>query len=60
MSQESVKFIKKSIEDGDVIPVRSETDFRVAMKHIGHGEVIKFLLAPKSGDIFGMLIISIL
>jgi hypothetical protein len=42
-------------KEGDVIRVRSELEFRVAMKQIRNEEVIKFVLAPKGRDAFDML-----
>ena len=41
--------IWKDVE-GDMIPIRMEQDFRVAMKHIGQGQVVKFILAPKGSE----------
>ena len=36
--------------EGDMIPVINEQDFRLAMKHIGQGQVAKFTLVPKDTE----------
>ena len=40
-------------QESDVIPIKTEKDLRVAMKHIGQGQVVKFIFAPKGTDIKG-------
>ena len=45
--------------EGDMIPVKMEQDFRVAMKHIGQRQVVKFLLVPKGTEREGMYVVII-
>ena len=42
-----------------MIPIKMEQDFRVAMKHIGQRQVVKFLLVPKGTERKGMYLVII-